>query len=352
MAKPKTVQASTKQPTFADAKSILEFWDYEEDAPCQPSAADLEDYETAEAMGRFHKAFWAWRRIEIDEDEAAARAEYASHAAQYLAGIFPNARVNVAAYGEAAGEELGRFSADIVKIVAERARRTSKTLPSIAQLVEWAEAESERRWRQERAYIRAMVDHESAVNRGRDQATQLQERLQGKGIADAPAAETLLGLYRGVVEVRWGLDPSTATQRETARKLRAVFTRMEQGDMAALQFAREHGAKLLAARLEQDAAEEAFNAAMTPETDARFDAAIKALNTATEDARAALEALGDGNPPKPATPPVASPATRVAHAKFGLGTVTARDGDTVEVQFDQHGLKRVLARFLTEEVTQ
>ena len=39
---------------------------------------------------------------------------------------------------------------------------------------------------------------------------------------------------------------------------------------------------------------------------------------------------------------------RVFHQKFGMGTVTAVDGDKVDINFDHAGTKKVIARFLSK----
>jgi hypothetical protein len=129
----------------------------------------LDEYHLSAARD-FIKQFWRWRNIQTDPDEARAREEYAAHIARYLVGVFPNARLNVEAFAIAAGEDLGQFSADIVKLVAQTARRSSKTLPSLAHLLELAMAEEQRRWAQLDALEQAMREYKKAIDRGQDQA--------------------------------------------------------------------------------------------------------------------------------------------------------------------------------------
>lgn len=58
--------------------------------------------------------------------------------------------------------------------------------------------------------------------------------------------------------------------------------------------------------------------------------------------------------PTPASAPAPAPkksgciGKRVYHELFGNGTVIRADGDRLEVHFDAHGFKKILARFLTE----
>jgi DNA helicase-2/ATP-dependent DNA helicase PcrA len=45
--------------------------------------------------------------------------------------------------------------------------------------------------------------------------------------------------------------------------------------------------------------------------------------------------------------PAHDPGTRVFHQKFGYGTVTAVEGDKLNIDFDKAGAKNVIARFVT-----
>ena len=348
MAKSKTAQSGGKQPTFAEC--VMEFWDDETGKPDQPSAAQVEDLDTAEAIARFQKGFLEWRRIQDDDGEAEARVEYASHAALYLTGIYPNCRINPPSYAAAAGEELGRFSGDIVKMVAERARRSSKTLPSVAHLVEWAQAEHDRRWKQQRALHGAVREYNAAIERGHAQAKQLCERLEGIGAADGLTADILLDLFQTMVGSPWGIDPGHDHGKKIASNLRRVFSRMEKGDVAAIGFARDASSTLAATRLEEEAAEQAGVAEQSAEADARYKAVCAAGHEAFTRLQAALAALASQPQPEHAKPVPAPSVGQVAHAKFGLGTVTAREGDKVDVHFDNHGAKQMLAHFLTESL--
>lgn len=138
-------------------------------------------------------------------------------------GIFPNARVNVAAYGEAAGEELGRYSADIVKLTAERARRTSKTLPSIAQLVEWAVAEAKQREQQHRAFQTAMRGYRAAIKRGEEQAHAMIEKA---GLSDRLTLESLDNFHRGLTGDSLGIQPEPPIVYSGGRSMPCYVTQM------------------------------------------------------------------------------------------------------------------------------
>lgn len=155
-------------PTFCTMPEIS--WDDERNAPDPLSARDMDSEETREWAEEMCKALEAWRDVRDDPREADARRAYAEHVARYLVGIFPNARVNAEAYAMAAGEELGMFSGDVVKLVGQRARRSSKTLPSIAHLFEWAEAETKRRNAQGAECIKARAKYEMQIQAGREKA--------------------------------------------------------------------------------------------------------------------------------------------------------------------------------------
>jgi len=201
--KPTATPIAAKQPTFAECKA--EFWDDERDRPDSPDPRDMTDYDTRICAEKFIAAARRWLDIQNDKAEAQARAEYASHAAKYLVGLFPNARVNVDAFAMAAGEDLGNYSADIVKLVAEKARRTSKTLPSLAQLLEWCEQESKRRREQLYAYYRAQEEHRNAIERGRRHAKELADKVAGHCTSTAVTAKALAAVYATVTRVPMGL---------------------------------------------------------------------------------------------------------------------------------------------------
>jgi len=58
--------------------------------------------------------------------------------------------------------------------------------------------------------------------------------------------------------------------------------------------------------------------------------------------RSINQAIGGGG-----DSPIYRPGERVMHAKFGLGTVVAADGDKMAVAFDRAGEKHIVSRFLT-----
>lgn len=202
MAKTKTAVQPSKLPTFAECS--VEYWWEEDGGAWVPSISEIR-HDLLTDITEYMSLFDKWWRIQNDPDEAEARKDYASHAARYLVGIFPNARVNVEAYGEAAGEELGRYSADIVKLVAEHARRSSKTLPSVAQLVEWAVAEAKRRERQHRVFQTAMRDYEAAIKRGEEQGRAMIEK---GGLTDRLTVERLDAFHRALTGYSMGIHPA------------------------------------------------------------------------------------------------------------------------------------------------
>ena len=57
---------------------------------------------------------------------------------------------------------------------------------------------------------------------------------------------------------------------------------------------------------------------------------------------------GEGYVVDRSQPPLFSIDERVFHQKFGMGTVTAVDGDKVDINFDHAGTKKVIARFLSK----
>lgn len=221
MAKTKTAAQAGKLPTFAECS--LQGWaDDEAGGLWVPSISDIKN-DTLDIIVEFIGNYDKWWRIQCDPDEADARKDYANHAAQYLTGIFPNARVNVAAYGEAAGEELGRYSADIVKLTAERARRTSKTLPSIAQLVEWAVAEAKQREQQHRAFQTAMRGYRAAIKRGEEQAHAMIEKA---GLSDRLTLESLDNFHRGLTGDSLGIQPEPPIVYSGGRSMPCYVTQM------------------------------------------------------------------------------------------------------------------------------
>lgn len=209
MTKTKPKAQTGKLPTFAECS--LQGWaDDEAGGLWVPSISSIKN-ELLTDITDFISSFDKWWDIQHDPDEADARKDYASHAARYLTGIFPNARVNVEAYGEAAGEELGRYSADIVKLTAERARRSSKTLPSVAQLVEWALAEHQRRESQYSALQEVMRDYGAAIKRGQAQARDVIEK---GGLTGKLTPECLDSFHFGLTGQSISIQPKRVDYRD------------------------------------------------------------------------------------------------------------------------------------------
>ncbi|MGC5198345.1 hypothetical protein, partial [Aphanothece microscopica] len=149
--------APANSPTFAACR--VEHWDDEKNQPDPLEAEDYEDCDVKEAADRFLCDYGAWRKIQADPAEAQARRAYAEKGAAHLVAIYPNVRISAENYAAAVGEDLAEYSADIVKMVVERTRRTSKTLPTIAVLRDMAANEAERRDKQAAVYRRVTEDH-------------------------------------------------------------------------------------------------------------------------------------------------------------------------------------------------
>jgi hypothetical protein len=228
MAKTKTAAAAQiPQPTFAQCN--MDCWDDETNMPDTASPYDLEDYEVMAIVKADIAAFSKWRDIQDDKAEAPARQAYAEHVASYLVGVFPGARVNTKAYAAAAGEDLAGFSADIVKLVAQRARRTLKTLPSIAQLYEMATIEQSRRMRQWNAYKEALKAHTFAIAKSKVDADRVAEKVAAAGLPSVIDAAAILRLCDIIT-----LYPFIATSCSSprGRLWRAILQRLERGDAA------------------------------------------------------------------------------------------------------------------------
>ena len=199
--KPTKIPVIGKQPTFAECS--LELWWDDAEGAWAPDPWEL-DGEQLPEVEKFIKQFWQWRLIQTDPDEAMAREAYATHAARNLVGLYPNSRVNADAFAIAAGEDLGQFSADIVKLVAQTARRSSKTLPSLAHLLELAMAEEQRRWAQLNALEQAMREYKKAIDRGQDQARDVINR---GGLAGRLTPERLGTFHRRLAGFSMGIQP-------------------------------------------------------------------------------------------------------------------------------------------------
>lgn len=160
MAKKQTAPAL---PTFPKTP---DFWgDEETGKPERLSPDELEDPDILSVAKNTLAQLEAWRAAQENPDEAEARQCYAENVALHLVGVFPNARISAEAYAAAAGEDLVEYSADIVRAMAQRARRTLKTVPPLAQLLEWCKAESEKRYEQLMAYQRDLTAYRFALEK-------------------------------------------------------------------------------------------------------------------------------------------------------------------------------------------
>lgn len=350
MAKTKTAVQPSKLPTFAECS--LEFWaDDEAGGLWVPPVSSIKG-ELLNDIVEFISLYDKWWLIQHDPDEADARKDYASHAARYLTGIFPNARVNVEAYGEAAGEELGRYSADIVKLVATRARRSSKTLPSVAQLVEWAVAEAKQREKQHHALQTVMRDYNAAIKRGEEQGRAMIEKA---GLSDRLTLERLGNFHRGLTGDSLGIQPPPPIVYGCGRSMICYVTKMTALYRLIGQGHEGSAAWLVEASNESHRLHAQVDAAGQWET--HPNAWHEFISQCRSDLMALLNAEAEKarQPPSPTAQPPGTPiplsalrrGIHVSHGKFGVGTVIAVDEDKIEVVFDTSGVKRVLARFLS-----
>jgi hypothetical protein len=229
------------QPTFATIPPF--YGDEETGEPDKPSPYDLEDWDVMNAAVTGVAAYTGWQKIQHDPTEAEARATYAEHVARHLVGVFPNARVSVEAYATAAGEELAGYSADILKGIGQRARRTLKTLPPIAQLVEWAEAESRKRTRQLVAYEAALERHADHLALGRQQAERIALKIGQAELHPELTADAIQRVFRFITLHPMGIK-SPHRRDHPWRVADALNQALDQGsrDAAALALGALNGA--------------------------------------------------------------------------------------------------------------
>ena len=200
MAKKQTAPAL---PTFPKTP---DFWgDEETGKPERLSPDELEDDVTLPVARDTLAQLEAWRAAQENPDEAEARQTYAENVARHLVGVFPNARISAEAYAAAAGEDLAEFSADIVRAMAQRARRTLKTLPPLAQLLEWCKAESEKRYEQLFAYRSDLAAYRAALEAGQREAATIAESAGKAGLPIT--AEAVARVHRMITGRSIGIKP-------------------------------------------------------------------------------------------------------------------------------------------------
>jgi hypothetical protein len=200
MAKKQTAPAL---PTFPKTP---DFWgDEETGKPERLSPDELEDDVTLPVARDTLAQLEAWRAAQENADEAEARQCYAENVARHLVGVFPNARISAEAYAAAAGEDLAEYSADIVRAMAQRARRTLKTLPPLAQLLEWCKAESEKRMAQLFAYRSDLAAYRATLEAGQREAATIAESASKAGLPIA--AEAVARVHRLITWRSIGIKP-------------------------------------------------------------------------------------------------------------------------------------------------
>ena len=267
----------TRLPTHATGLRLK--WDAEKDRPDPVTATEVER-DGREYFETFLREYEAWKQIEADQAEKDARRLYAEHVARHLVGVFPNARVLADAYAAAIGEELGDRSADLLKLVAQRVRRTCKTLPPIAALIEMVEVEANKRHRQAAVYRNALKAHADAIAASQRMA----EGIAAQIAPHAPDidANSITTLWDEVVLWPIGIRPDDFEQR--AADLKQLFTLMQRGDADAIEMARSALAEMREAWARQAAAED-------KDTVYRIDSELEAL---LEDWRTKVAAIVRG----------------------------------------------------------
>ncbi|MCA3361566.1 MAG: hypothetical protein ING08_16015 [Roseomonas sp.] len=200
MAKKQTAPAL---PTFPKTP---DFWgDEETGKPERLSPFELEDPDILPVVQNTLAQLEAWRAAQENPDEAEARQCYAENVARHLVGVFPNARISAEAYAAAAGEDLAEYSADIVRAMAQRARRTLKTLPPLAQLLEWCKAESEKRMAQLFAYRDDLREYRRTLEAGQREAAAIAESARCDGLQVSP--EAVARVHRMITGHNIGIKP-------------------------------------------------------------------------------------------------------------------------------------------------
>jgi hypothetical protein len=200
MAKKQTAPAL---PTFPKTP---DFWgDEETGKPERLSPYELEDPDILPVAKNTLAQLEAWRAAQENPDEAEARQCYAENVARHLVGVFPNARISAEAYAAAAGEDLAEYSADIVRAMAQRARRTLKTLPPLAQLLEWCKAESEKRMAQLFAYRDDLREYRRTLEAGQREAATIAGSAQSAGLQVSP--EAVARVHRMITGHNIGIKP-------------------------------------------------------------------------------------------------------------------------------------------------
>jgi hypothetical protein len=100
---------------------------------------------------------------------------------------------------------LAEYSADIVRAMAQRARRTLKNLPPLAQLLEWCEAESKKRMAQIYAYWNDLGEYSRTIESGQREAAKVAESAVTAGLPIT--AEAVARVHRLITGRSIGIRP-------------------------------------------------------------------------------------------------------------------------------------------------
>lgn len=344
MAKPKPVASELGQlPTFSDL-DCSPFWDADEKAPWPQTATDMLDDELREEYAKpWLAAYDTWRLTQSKPAEAPARAAYVDRVARHLIGVYPGVRIAPDAYAAAMVEDLSSFSADVVRLAAQRSRRTCKTLPTIAHMLEACQVEVGQRQAIAGTLRRAIAEYEAAIAKGSAEADSIAVRVS----TTAPdlTVSAVRTLFDDLCGSPLGFAPEGSDKREARDAVRTALRLAEQGDGDA--------ARLLCAAATELAS--LSQRVATSDDDAWF-----AASTARRESAAAFRALlvefatkrrqhpSEARQTQSSEPAIYAAGDRVCHAKFGPGVVEAVDGPRIDVIFAApHGPRRLLAAFLT-----
>ncbi|MBM3589324.1 MAG: hypothetical protein FJX33_16345 [Alphaproteobacteria bacterium] len=311
------------------------WWDDEEaKRPLRSSPYSLDDSGGEIARDEMLRlaALKEWLAIQQDAGEADARRSYAENAAKYLVGVFPNARINTEAYATAAGEDLAHYSADIVKAAAEKARRTLKTLPPLATLIEWCEAENRKRLVQLRALQEDLEKYRLAIEAGMREAAQIADAATKYGLPIT--ADAIARVHRLITGHSIGIKPQHETGRRPDRVSKAFQDRLANGDAEVLAiFNQCDELEKFCDLLPESMRGELPDDCDPDEVDRQWDEYRKKRDALICRLRVCLGLGADGHP-LPPPPPTYAPGDRVFHRAFGYGEVTGTDGDIVDVHFE------------------
>ncbi|MBL6081394.1 hypothetical protein JMJ56_25695 [Belnapia sp. T18] len=344
--KAKAVEAeAAPQPTFASCE--LKYWSATTNKPWTPKLDELDDSWSRSDAEAELAALEEWLRVQQDASELGIRQAYAAHIARYLVGLFPSARVNGEAFALAAGEELGCFSADIVRLIGLRARKL-KSLPTLGILIEFAEEENGRRRQQLDAYWKAFAAYSDAKAKAKLQAETLAYEA-ARAIApcefEAAAFHELWRIIVGTPTL--GICDSSMNGRRRVAIANALLKRICDGEDRALHYALQILRYNQAAMFQDEAMQHSLPDMWTVQEEqlAQLPAFLGLPR---------LECWPEDCSPDVKWDAVVSPigveeGQRIYHWKYGHGTVLIPCDPLAIISFESAGKKRVFTGFLSVE---